>query len=107
MPAKMAVKKLRASWAQGRKYVLEIRGGARRGTERRRIERATSHRQHQHTREPAANLEATRAHVLVRHPVACEVKHWPENERGRSRPAGRAGRGACRNVERNNHCCRW
>jgi len=52
MPAKMALKEHRASWAQERKYVLEIRGGARRGTERRRIERATSHRQHQHTRDP-------------------------------------------------------
>ena len=53
-----------------RKDMLEIRGRARRCTERRGIERATPHGEEGETRHAAADLEPTRGDVLVRNAVA-------------------------------------
>jgi hypothetical protein len=86
------VEELYSARAQEREDVLEIRGGARRGAQRRGIERASPRGEDQETREAAADLEATRAEVLVRHAVAREVKNRPEQERREPRAAGGAGR---------------
>jgi hypothetical protein len=83
--------------------MLEVGRGARRGPERRRIERASPHGEQENARDAAADLEATRANVLVWHAVAREVKDGPEEEGRESRPAGGAGGGARRNVERDDH----
>jgi hypothetical protein len=50
--------------------VLEVRGGARRCAERRRIERSTPRGEEGETCQAAADLEPTRADVLVWDAVA-------------------------------------
>jgi hypothetical protein len=85
--------------------VLEVRGGARRGAKHRRIERASPRGEEQEARETAADLEATRADVLVRQAVPREVEDRPEEERREPRSAGGAGHGARRHVERDDHGC--
>jgi hypothetical protein len=99
------VEELPSARAQEREHVLEVRGGARRGAKRRRIERASPRGEEQEARETAADLEATRVDVLVRQAVAREVEDRPEEERREPRSAGGAGRGARRHVERDDHGC--
>ena len=98
------VKEPPSARAQEREHVLEVRAelatapsvagssGPRRAVRRR-------------TPETAADLEATRADVLVRQAIAREMEDWPQEERRESRPARHAGRGARGHVERDDHGC--
>jgi hypothetical protein len=99
----MAVEELAAARTQEREDVLEVGGGTRGGTKRRRIERAAARGEEDEARETAADLEAARADVLVRQTVACEVEDRPQEERRHPRPAGGAGRGARRHMKRDDH----
>jgi hypothetical protein len=76
------VEELVSARTEKREDVLEVRGGARRCAERRRIERSTPHGKQGETRHSAADLEPTRADVLVRDAVA-------DNMEDRSREHGR------------------
>jgi hypothetical protein len=105
MPAAAAVEELPPARAQEREDMLEVGGGARRGTNRRRVERASPHGEEEETHDAAADLEATRPNVLVRHAVAREVEDRPEEEGRESRSAGGPGRGSGRHVQRDNHGC--
>jgi hypothetical protein len=77
----VAVEELPSARAQEGEHVLEVRGGARRGAQRHRIERTSPRGEKQDACETAADLEATRADVLVRQAVAGEVEERPEEER--------------------------
>jgi hypothetical protein len=77
MPAEAVVKKLPSAWAQEGEDVLEVRSGTRRPTKRRRIERASPRGKKKEARKTAADLEATRADVLVRQAIAREVDDGP------------------------------
>ena len=101
-----AVEELSAARAQERKDVLQIRRGACRGAERRRIQRAAADGEENEARETAADLEAPGADVLVRYAVARQMEHRPEHERGEPRPGCGTGRGARRHVECDDHGCR-
>jgi hypothetical protein len=103
VPASAAVEELAAARAQERQDVLEVGCGARRGAERRRIERATARGEEDEARETAADLEAARADVLVRQPIARKMKDRAEQDRREPRSAGGAGRGARRHVKRDDH----
>jgi hypothetical protein len=71
------MEELSSARAQEREDVLEVRGGARRSAQRRRIERASPRAKEEEARETASDLEATRADVLVRQAVAGEVEDRP------------------------------
>ena len=86
VPASAAVEEFAAARAQERQDVLEVGCGARRGAERRRIERATARGEEDEARETAADLEAARADVLVRQPIAREMKDRAEHDRREPRP---------------------
>ena len=103
VPAAAAVEELATARAQEGEDVLEVGGGARRGTERRRIERAAARGEEDEARETAADLEAARADVLVRQAVAREVEDRPQEERREPRPTGGTGRGARRHMKRDDH----
>jgi hypothetical protein len=105
VPAEAIVKELPSGRTQEGEDVLEVRGGARGGAKRRRIERASPRGEEDDARETAPDLEATRADVLVRQAVAREVEDRAEQERREPRPARRAGRGARGHVERDDHGC--
>ena len=93
MPASAAVEELAAARAQEREDVLEVGCGAGRGAEGRRMGRATARGEEDEGRETAADLEAARADVLVRQPIAREMKDRTEQDRREPRPGGGAGRG--------------
>jgi hypothetical protein len=97
------VEELAATRAQERQDVLKVRCGARPGAERCGIERATARGEEDEAHEPAPDLEAARADVLVREPISREVEDRAQQERRESRPAGGTGRGARRHVKRNDH----
>jgi hypothetical protein len=61
--------------------VLEVRGRAGRCAERRGIERSTPQGEEGETRQAAADLEPTRADVLVRDAVAEKVEDRSREER--------------------------
>jgi hypothetical protein len=105
VPTETVVKELPAAWKHGGEDVLEVRGGARRGAKRRRIERAAPHSEEKDACDAAGDLEVTRAEVLVRQAVAREVEDRPQEERRSSRPARRAGGGPRGHVERDDHSC--
>jgi hypothetical protein len=81
VPAAAAMEELPSARAKERKDVLEVRSGAGRAAKRRRIEEASLCDEKQEACETAADLEATRADVLVRQAVAREVKDRSEEER--------------------------
>jgi hypothetical protein len=83
--------------------VLEVGRGARCSAKCRRIERAASRSEEEDAREATADLEPTRAKVLVRNAVAGDVENRPQKECCEPRAAGGAGRSACRNMEGNDH----
>ena len=64
--------------------MLEVGGRGRHGAHGRRVERPPHERQRQNPGDAACDLEAPRRDVLVRHPVAQEVKHRADE--GRARP---------------------
>ena len=66
---------------QEREDVLEVRGRAGRCAERRRIERSTPHGEEGETRQAAADLEPTRADVLVRDAVSDKMQDRSGEER--------------------------
>lgn len=77
MPA-VVVEEFPSARAEERKDVLEVRRGARRGAECRRIERASPCGKKEDPREAAADLEPTRPEVPVRKAVARDVENRPE-----------------------------
>ena len=77
VPAKAVVKELPSARTQEGEDVLEVRGGTRRGTKRRRIKWASPSGQEKDARESTADFEATRAEVLVRQAIARKVEGWP------------------------------
>ena len=89
--------------AQEGQDVLEVGCGARPGADRRRIERAAACGEEDEARETAADLEAARADVLVRQPIAREMEDRAQQERTEARAAGGTGRSARRDVERDDH----
>jgi hypothetical protein len=97
------VEELAAARAQEREDVLEVGCGARSGAERCRIERAAACGEEDEARETAADLEAARADVLVRQPIAREVEDRAQQERRESRPTGGTGRAARCHVKRDDH----
>ena len=105
VPAETVMKELPATRAQKREDVLEIGGGARRSSERRRIERASPRGEDKDPSHAACDLEAARAEVLVRQAVAREVEDRPQKERRRSGPARRAGGSARGDVKRDDDGC--
>jgi hypothetical protein len=64
------VEEVMSARTEKRKHVLEVRGRARRCAKRRRIERSTPHGEEGETRQAAADLEPTRADVLVGDAIA-------------------------------------
>jgi hypothetical protein len=103
MPTMATVKELAAVWAKARHYVLEIGRGARRCSERRRIQRAASAGEEDEAEEAATDLEAARADVLVWQTIACEMEDRSQQDRGEPRPTRGTGCRTRRDVERNNH----
>jgi hypothetical protein len=101
----VVVEEFPSTRAQTRKDVLEVRRGARCGSECRRIERASPSGEEKDARQAASYLEPTRAEVSVRNAVARDVENRPQQECCEPRAAGSSGRGACRNVESNYHGC--
>ena len=81
MPAKTIVEELPPTWTQERNDVLEIRDRACRGTECRRIERASPHREQKDAEHTTADLEPCRVEVLVRHAIACEMQYRSDDYR--------------------------
>ena len=75
------MEELSTARAEERKHVLEVRGGARRRTERRGIERASPRGQEKDAREPASDLQVRRMNVLVRQAIAREVEKRPDEQR--------------------------
>ena len=76
VPAKTVVKELASAGTHEREDVLEVRGGTRRGAKRRRIEWPSPRGKEKDARETAADLEPTRAEVLVWQSIAREVEDW-------------------------------
>lgn len=97
------MKELSSARTERRKDVLEIGGGARRSAERRWIEHASNPREQGKACNPARDLEATGADVLMRDAVSQEVEDRPDEDGEEPGPRGRAGRGAGRNVQRDDH----
>jgi hypothetical protein len=73
VPAEAVVEELPSARTQQGEDVLEVGGGTRRRAERRRIEWASPQGEEKKARNTAADLEATRADVLVWQAVAGEV----------------------------------
>jgi hypothetical protein len=71
------MEELPSTRAQEREDVLEVRSGARRRANCRWIEGASPRGEEQEARKTAADLEATRAEVLMRQAVAREVEDRP------------------------------
>jgi hypothetical protein len=71
------VKELPSARTQKGEDVLEVRGGTRRGAKRGWIQWSSPSGEKKEARETAADLEATRAEVLVRQTVAREVEDRP------------------------------
>lgn len=77
VPTEAVVKELPSARTQEGDDVLEVRGGTRSRAKRCRIERASPRGKKKEARKTAADLEATRADVLVRQAIAREVDEWP------------------------------
>jgi hypothetical protein len=75
------VEELVSARTQEREDVLEIRGRAGRCAERRRIERSTPHGEEGETSQATADVEPTRADVLVRDAVADKMENRSREER--------------------------
>jgi hypothetical protein len=75
------VEELVSSRTEEREDVLEVRGRARRCAERRGIEWSTPYGKEDETRQAAADLEPTRADVLVRNAVAEEMEDRSREQR--------------------------
>ena len=105
MPSEAVVKDLPSAGTQERKDVLEIRSRARHRAERRRIEGASPRGEKSDACDTRPDLEPSRVEISMGNAVAHEVQSRPENECREPRAGSRAGRGAGRHVEGNNHGC--
>jgi hypothetical protein len=103
VPADAVVKELPSSRTQEREDMLKVRDGTRRPTKRRRIEWASPGSKEKHPRDTAADLEATRAEVPVRHAIAREVEYRPHEERRDTRTTRSAGGGPRGHMEGDDH----
>ncbi len=97
------MKELRSAWAQRREHVLEVRCRSRERTEGGRIERAAPGSEKSDGREPASDLEAAAAYVLMRKPVSGKVQDGSKQQRAQARTSKRASRGTSRDMQRNDH----
>jgi len=83
--------------------VLHVRGASGDRTDRRGVRDAASKRQKADQHEAAADLEAPIVKVLVRHPVAREMKRDAEQRCGRPRGGGRTEGGARGGMHGDDH----
>jgi len=97
------MKELPSTWTHEWKDVLEIRSRTGGTAQRRRVEDAPPRGEENEGSEPATDLDGSGMDVLVRHAIAREVQQRPDEERRSARPAGRAGGGSRRNMERDDH----
>jgi hypothetical protein len=97
------VKEFVPAGTQDGEDVLEVRGRAGRCAEGRWIEQPASHREKGETRQAAADLEPTRADVLVRDAVAYKMEDRSRDKCREPRASGCARCGTCRYVERDDH----
>jgi hypothetical protein len=97
------MKELPSAGPQEGSDVLEVWGGTRSSTKRRRIERAAPRGEENEACDTGPDLEPSGVEVPVRNAVAREVQNRPEKECCEPRTGGGAGRSACRNVEGDDH----
>jgi hypothetical protein len=92
VPAAEAVarEELPAARARQAHDVLDVRTRSGQRTTYGRIERSAHGGEEEHSSDARADLEAAVADVLVRHPIAREVKQEPERQRGKPRANQRA-----------------
>jgi len=74
VPAETVVKQLPPSGTEDRQDVLQVRGGARRRTKRRRVEWTSPGGKENNRRETTADLEPRRVDVPMRKSIAREVE---------------------------------
>jgi hypothetical protein len=74
------VEELVPAWTQKRYDVLEIGGGTRGRSDRRRIQQSAPGRQQREAGHAAADLEASRSDVLVRETIAGKVEDRAQNK---------------------------
>jgi hypothetical protein len=103
VPTVAPVKQLRSARAKKWYDVLEIRSGACRCSESRRIEGTASAGEEGEAEGTATDFEAARANVLVWQAVAREVEDRPQKDRPEPGSAHGTGRSARRDMERDNH----
>ena len=103
MPTPAPVKELPASEAQRGDYVLEVGRRRRNRTQGRRIERAAARSQEHEGRNSAPDLKTAAGDVLVRDAVCGQVQNRSEEECTQRRTDHRAGCGAGRDMQRNDH----
>jgi len=103
VPAATAVKELLSARAQRRENVLEVRCRSRKRTEGGRIERAAPGGEKSDRPNPAPDLEAAAADVLMRKPVSGKVQERSKQQRARTRTSKCASRSTRRNMQGNDH----
>ena len=103
VPTEPSVKELASANSQRRNDVLQVWDGARRRTERRRVERTPSGHEQRKTKETARDLEPARVDVPVRQKIAGKVKERTQGERVEPRTADGSSCRAGRNMKRNDH----
>jgi hypothetical protein len=103
MPAATPVKELLAARAQRRDHVLEVRRRRCGRAQSRRIEWAAARSQEHEGRNSTPDLKTAAGNVLVRDAVCGQVQNGSEEERAQRRTDHRAGCGAGRDMQRNDH----
>jgi len=83
--------------------VFQVRRGRGRSAEHGRIERAATDGEQRELGETAPDLEAEVVDVVVWHAVSREVDERSKEQSERPRAREGAGRGTCRDVERDDH----
>ena len=99
----LAVKELPPTRPQPGHDMFEVRRGSRRAAEHGRIEQAATRSEQRKRGEAAADLEAQVVDVVVRDTVARDVNERSEQQSKRAGARERAGRGAGRDVKRDDH----
>jgi hypothetical protein len=99
------MKELPSAGAQEGSDVLEVWGGTRCSTKRRRIEQTAPRGEENEACDTGPDLEPSGVEVSVRNAVAREVQNGPEKECCEPRTCGGGGRSACRDVEGDDHRC--
>src|SRR4051812_19861964 len=103
MPAQPPVKELPAARPRGAEHVLEIgsRGGGR--ADDGAVQRTAPQREQRDAGNAARDLEAPARDVLVRDPVAEQVRRRPEQRGGHTRAREGAERRTGGHVQRDDH----